>query len=137
MSALRAALVAATVLGACTVVDAGPFRSTNGFTVNQLDSTSFEVSPRGIYSNDDFWCAAGDYARRALGLDWRTNLYVSQGYHTGKVSGRRSSVSYTTDPAAAGIEPNTSQVVTNALGVGVNRTVSTAFNTCSTLRFQI
>ena len=55
---------------------ASAFRASNGFRVNQINNNVFEVQPNRSRAKDGYWCAAEDYTRRALGLDWQVSLYV-------------------------------------------------------------
>jgi hypothetical protein len=118
------------------LVDAAlAFRARNGFRVNQVDQNTFEVIPGPTRAKDAYWCAAGDYARTVLRLDWQTRLYVVRGYADSVTTGRKSAALFTSNPEAAGVTPDDSSFITDLLGPGVNRSVSTAFNKCrSTFR---
>ena len=74
------------------------FRSLNGLRVYQLDAQVFEVVGRGPYIFEDFWCSAGDYAHRKLGIPWSADLYISRSIGPSEATGRRSAVQFTTDP---------------------------------------
>lgn len=53
-----------------TLLVAGPalaFRSSRGFIVQPVSGPQFEVRPRGQLSDQEAWCAAGEYVSRALG----------------------------------------------------------------------
>jgi hypothetical protein len=70
------AVVLAVTLLAGTATGAFAWTATNGMTVTSDSARSFVVAPRGGMSNaTDFWCAAGDYAIRRLGLRPNTRLF--------------------------------------------------------------
>jgi hypothetical protein len=108
------------------------FRSVNRQQVNVVDATSFEVVGRAGALVDDYWCAAGDFARRSLRIPWQTTLYLARGRGPGVTSNRRTTVLFTTDPnqvqAASG-----SSVVSSGMRVGTARTVTDAFGRCDDL----
>ncbi len=64
------------VLGSSlSAVPAAAFVAINGLRVEQTGPDSFYV-PFGLLSADTaFWCAAGDYVKRGLGLPGRTPIY--------------------------------------------------------------
>ncbi|MCL6284752.1 hypothetical protein M3P21_14540 [Ruegeria sp. 2012CJ41-6] len=72
--------------------------------INQVDSAVFEAIPRGAASTDRIWCAASEYAVRRLGADWRQKLYVERGYARSVTTGRPTSVQFTLDPKATGLQ---------------------------------
>jgi hypothetical protein len=43
--------------------------------VQPVNATTFEVLPRGDAFEQDFWCAAGDYAARKLGARSTVKIY--------------------------------------------------------------
>jgi hypothetical protein len=52
------------------------FTAANGMTVSSDSARSFVVAPsRAQTAATDFWCAAGDFAIRGLGLRPSTRLY--------------------------------------------------------------
>ena len=111
---------------------ASAFRASNGFTVNQINNNVFEVQSNRSRAKDGYWCAVGDYTRRALGLDWQATLYVVQGYHKSVTNGRTST--FTLNPPA--VTPCEVSFVGDVPTVGYGRSVSTAFNRCrGTFRF--
>jgi hypothetical protein len=55
---------------------ASAFTAANGMTVTSDGARSFVVAPlRGRNSTTDYWCAAGDFAIRRLGLRPSTRLF--------------------------------------------------------------
>lgn len=61
-------LLSALVLGLTLAGPAQAFHAVNGMTVRDRGNGTFEVPFTGRSRVTDFWCAAGDYAARALGL---------------------------------------------------------------------
>lgn len=75
MVMLRSMMLAVGLLVASTM-GASAWTSTNGMTVTSDSARSFVVAPRGGMSNStDYWCAAGDFAIRRLGLRPSTRLF--------------------------------------------------------------
>jgi hypothetical protein len=59
-----------------STVEASAWTAANGMTVTSDGARSFVVAPRGGMSNStDYWCAAGDFAVRRLGLRPSTRLF--------------------------------------------------------------
>lgn len=70
------ALVLAVGLLVGSTVGASAWTASNGMTVTSDSARSFVVAPRGGMSNStDYWCAAGDFAIRRLGLRPSTRLF--------------------------------------------------------------
>lgn len=51
------------------------FSAVNGLAVQPAGAQDFHVAFGGLTGNDDFWCAAGDYVTRGLGLPPSTRIY--------------------------------------------------------------
>jgi len=60
--------------GAVQAAETG-FPAVNGLTVRPTGAQEFHVAFGGLVGNDDFWCAAGDYVIRGLGLPPSTRVY--------------------------------------------------------------
>jgi hypothetical protein len=73
-----AALVGLAVLASPAATQ--QFRSENRMTVTPLGNGSFEVSGRSALWARDYWCAAGDYGQRVLGLPVTARLVVTAPY---------------------------------------------------------
>lgn len=112
------------------------FLSINRQNVNQVSNSPvvFEVVGRAGARTEDYWCAAGDYAQRSLGLPWRTRLYISRERGQSETTQRRSAVQFTTDPQALGITPDTRSVTITNLALGSERTVTHARGACEDVR---
>jgi len=68
---MRHVLLAALLLA----TPAGAFTAQNGLIVTPEDPDAFFVPWRGKSGPADFWCAAGDYAVRALRLPVTTTIW--------------------------------------------------------------
>ncbi|WP_417817640.1 hypothetical protein [Tritonibacter scottomollicae] len=99
-------LIAATaVLAGCSVPQGlGPqadyFSSRAMARIYALQDGSFEVVPEIGAEGAAYWCAASEYARRALGAGWSQDIYVAKGRAPSTVSGRIDSVTFTLAPVA-------------------------------------
>ncbi len=69
----RIALVA--VICGLTVAPAQAYIASNGLLVQPVNATDFFVPFRGRPAASSFWCAAGDYAVRSLGLPPGTRIF--------------------------------------------------------------
>lgn len=70
-----AAAVAVAALSAFSSPALADFRAINGMWVRDLGKGEFLVRYEARLNETDFWCAAGDYARRVLGASGKTRLY--------------------------------------------------------------
>ena len=85
LQTLATTLIAALSLGqVSTLTWINPDR----YSVRPLSTSSFEVFWRGRSTPRDFWCVAGDYARRELGATPATHIYrvSSLARHIGQVT---------------------------------------------------
>ncbi|MDK3075473.1 hypothetical protein QO034_20570 [Sedimentitalea sp. JM2-8] len=106
------------------------FTSRSGARVNPVNQAVFEVVPRSSGNGPIIWCAAADYAQRALKAPWQARVYVARGRGVSVTTGRRSAVQFTLDPAAAGIVPNGTSLSLNSFAVGDSMSVQQAFGYC-------
>ncbi|MDU9003504.1 hypothetical protein [Sedimentitalea todarodis] len=123
---------------ACTLVLAGAiaaiaapsmaWRATNNHTVNPLSATSFEVIGRGGISSIDYWCAAGDYARRALGAPLDQRIYISRARGEAETENAKSAVQFSLEPpVGSDLRPAFLLTVTR---IGDNLSAWAAWNYC-------
>ncbi|MCE8009365.1 hypothetical protein [Aestuariivita sp.] len=79
------------------------FRAKNHLEVNPITQTRFEVIQRAGAGASDFWCAAGDYARRVLGVAANQPVYLVAGRDTAQTRTNRIAVTFSLDapPEAA------------------------------------
>lgn len=73
---MRAALCIWLMLAPATESFAGEaFLAQNGMFASRAGPTEIAVAPAPLRHETDYWCAAGDFARRALGLPGKTRLW--------------------------------------------------------------
>ncbi len=91
---------------------AAAFQAVNGFTVTQTGPQEFTVDYEVVQNETAYWCAAGDFAVRALDLPRKTRLY-----RTSPVPRRAGQgITFTLDPAAAASESGLSNFSGNGDG---------------------
>lgn len=78
-----------------------------------------------------YWCAAGRYVVRTLGLPWNTRITIAQGRTRGAAGGRAETVVFTTDPASLGIETTGGSNSINRMEVGMTMSANRATGFCS------
>jgi hypothetical protein len=76
------------------------FRATNGFTVTQTGPQDFVVNYRVTRNETSYWCAAGEFVTRDLGLPAKTRIYRASPPPRGAGEG----IAFTLDSAAAAPE---------------------------------
>lgn len=121
---LRAALLALP----CT---AFAFTAPNRLNVNPVDANVFEVIGKPGSAGPDYWCAAADYANRALNAPWSAPLYIARTRGPSVTTGRKSAVQFTLSPAAAGVTPSSPSLSLNALKPGDSMSVQMARSYCA------
>ncbi|WP_293575486.1 hypothetical protein [Phaeobacter sp.] len=129
------ALMAATPLFAPAAIAEQPFKAINRLTVVPIGGGEFEVIGRAGAFKPDYWCAAGDYVRKSLALDWQTQIYAIDGISRSVTSDARSAVRFTLDPEQSGITPHQSNWVGDILTPGFSMRTSSAFGECEDRRF--
>lgn len=102
-----------------------------GYQTVGLNSTDFEVIPRGRTDIDGYWCAASDFARRTLGASWQQPIYVKRGYGPSEATGRRTAVQFTLK-APANVSQQQSGINSFNFNPGNSLSVSAANARCST-----
>lgn len=68
-------IAAAAFLAAILAQPASAFMARNDLIVTPTAEGRFEVPYRGLSGASDFWCAAGDYVVRELGLPADTEIF--------------------------------------------------------------
>ena len=66
-------------LAACAELGDGGFVTSGGTRVNPVNEDVFEVIARPGNERNQFWCGAGEYARRALGAPANAKVYAVGG----------------------------------------------------------
>ncbi|MCV2891025.1 hypothetical protein [Ruegeria aquimaris] len=123
-------LTALTLTGLSTQADALTTRM--GDRVLPVNDAVFEVIPRGKQRVGDFWCAASEYARRALGAGWNDRIYLVRGRGPSVTTGRKTAVQFSLTPEAVGVTPLENELTTirTGLKVGDNMTVNQGNSYC-------
>ncbi|UWR53858.1 hypothetical protein K4F84_04370 [Phaeobacter inhibens] len=109
---------------------ASAFRAINRLEVVPAGTGQFEVIGRAGALKSDYWCAAGDYVRKSLGLSWQTKIYAVDGIGASATTGARSAVRFTLDPAAAGVTPFTGNWTGDILTPGYAFRANAAYGKC-------
>lgn len=132
MKNLSFAVLTFALVGGATA-QASAFTSREGSRVNPLSAAVFEVVPKAGGLGRNFWCAAGDYAHRALNAPWDARVYISRARGQSETTNRRSAVQFTLEPSLAGSPDAGAYSSVNALQRGDNLRVRDAFNYCNQL----
>lgn len=130
-------IAALALLGACEtqpVSDTGRFSTPGGAGVYQINANVFEVVGSSSRGASIYWCGASEYARRALGQSWETQISISRTLGPSQATDRTSAVQFTLNPSAVGVTPFRSSFP-NQLQVGDTNSVSQANLYCDKLRF--
>ncbi|APG46282.1 hypothetical protein PhaeoP97_00849 [Phaeobacter porticola] len=106
------------------------FRAINKLEVVPAGQNQFEVIGRAGAFKPDYWCAAGDYTRRSLGLSWQTKIYAVDGIGASITTGARSAVRFTLDPVAAGVTPFDGNWTGDILTPGYALRANSAYGKC-------
>jgi len=115
------------ILALAAAAPASAFTAQNGLVV-EPKGDGFTVPWRGLSGPSDFWCAAGDYAIRALRINPTEIVYRAS--PTKRKSG--DAVTFTLDPAKA-VE-KTGLLILGAKGGGI--TAGHAQSLCDNRRFK-
>lgn len=100
----------------------------NSQTVTPLTDRSFEVLGQAGSANVDYWCAAGDFARRVLRVPNAQRLYVSRGRARAATANRKSAVQFSLDPPPDG--DTAWHLLLSVTRVGENLTAGAAWRYC-------
>ena len=93
--ALAAALIVGSALAAAPVV---ALEARNQMTVTPLSQDTFRVEYQYVDNETAYWCAAGDYVQRVLGLPGKTPIFRASPPPRKRGQG----ITFTLDPAKAG-----------------------------------
>lgn len=133
MKTLSLSLLSAGLVAVVAASSAGAFTSREGTKVNPLPGAQFEVVPRAGGQGRDYWCAAGDYAQRALKASWQDRVYVTRGLGGSETTNRRSAAQFTLQAGQVGNPQSGLAGSLNALSPGDNMRVRDAFRQCNQL----
>jgi hypothetical protein len=119
----------AVALGACMDTSSGGFVSRGGIRVIPVNADVFEVGVRANAVEANFWCGAGDYARRQLGAPDSARVYVVGGTGPGTVSNNPETAQFSLKPPQA-VQGATGRSGSWGPRLGSSRTVGLARNQC-------
>ena len=113
--------------GFVPAAEAAPFRAENRVTVTSAE-LGFDVRGDAGFGARGMWCAAADYARRALGVAGTERIYIAEARTPGL--GQRGPVRFTLD---AGTLPRSEVfIVGSSLStLGANLSVDHAYSFCA------
>ncbi len=120
------AVLAALVLS----TPASAFNGRIGYQTVALNSSVFEVIPRGRTDVDGYWCAAADFARRTLGAGWQQRIYVVRGYGPSEATGRKTAVQFSLQPPKETAQ-RSSKYVSSGFKAGDSMSVQGANGRCN------
>lgn len=104
------------------------WQADNLHTVNPLPGGAFEVIGEPGSAGPDFWCAAGDYAIRVLGVESTQRIYIVRGRGAPETSDRKAAVQFALSPAN-GPDPR-QRLFLSMRRVGDNLSAAFARNYC-------
>ncbi len=125
-----------TLLVACgDTGSTGQFVARGGIKVAAVNADVFEVAARPGQRQSDFWCGAGDYARRALGAADTALVYVVGGTGPGVMSESRDAAQFSLKPLSQ-VSGATGRSSSWGPELGQASRVGAARQRCSTKQFD-
>jgi hypothetical protein len=110
---------------------ADTYRAVNHMTVTPQSAGTFVVTGQAELWARDYWCAAGEYGQRVLGLPVTARLYVDQPYQRGSTA-----VGFRTD--ANGAERSGLVLLGNTVrNEGSNQSVGQARGYCADRNLRV
>lgn len=107
---------------------ASAWQAENYLRVNPVTDGVFEVVGRSGSGGVEYWCAAGDYARRVLNSSATQRIYIVRGQGPSITTDRKSAVQFSlTAPAGSYTDP---ELVLSVTRVGENLNAASARNYC-------
>jgi hypothetical protein len=94
------------------------FRADNYHEVNPLTDGAFEVISRPGSGAQDFWCAAGDFARSQMGVAANRRIYIAQGRAPAVTKPGYTGVQFTLTPPEAALDRNSRPITLDIDNVG-------------------
>lgn len=98
---MRGSIFGLIALAACST-GAGGFQTHEGTRVNPVSADVFEVIARPGNEVNQFWCGAGEYARRALGAPPNARVYVVRAAGRAETMDAPSAVQFSLNSPGAG-----------------------------------
>ena len=121
----------AIALTLATAAQADTFRALNRHEVNPLPNGDFEVVSRVGAGPAQFWCGAGDYALRALGVASNARVYLVQGPAPSLTEPGKKAVTFSLmPPAAADARSSVGQLFLSLDAVGDSLSAAVAQQYC-------
>lgn len=106
---------------------AGAWTAENRHKVALISDSVFEVVGRPGSGGQEFWCAAGDYARRVLGAAAAQRVYLVRGPAPAQTRNWNRAVLFSlTPPSGANLEPGITLSV-NRIGDNLNATLAQSY----------
>ncbi|MBO9406044.1 hypothetical protein J7399_01285 [Shimia sp. R9_1] len=119
-------------LMACERTGSSAFVTRNGVRVNPVNEAVFEVLARPAGRASDFWCGAGNYARRALDAPDTALVYVVGGAGPGVTAKSPDAAQFSLTPPAR-TEGATGRAASWGPELGASATVGRARRSCRDL----
>lgn len=122
-----------TLTAACAPLPENEFHGKYGSRVYVHADGQFEVAPEIGAPGEAYWCAAGEYARRARGASWTDRVYVARKLGPGELVDRKSTVKFSLEPV---VSPGEQSWLYrgNRFRPGDSQSVQAAEGRCSGLR---
>ncbi|WP_208349080.1 hypothetical protein [Pseudaestuariivita rosea] len=112
-----------------TVGKADSLLAQNGLRAQGNGGNQIEVFTRAGFHGRDYFCAAGDYARRKLGAGATDRVMITRAPGGSPTRPNRRSMSFELFPAGAPIDDKNSFVL-SPRNVGLSRTVAHSIHLC-------
>ncbi|MBK0326911.1 hypothetical protein I5535_06335 [Rhodobacteraceae bacterium F11138] len=102
----------------------------NSLPVNPVRDAVFEVVGQSGSANVDYWCAAGDYARRVLEAPLGQRIYIVRGRAEAETMARKSAVQFSLVAPGQAVDKQIGLL--SVTQVGENISAAMAFDYCLT-----
>ncbi len=119
-------------LMACDGTGSSAFVTSNGVRVNPVNEDVFEVLARPAARPSDFWCGAGNYARRALDAPDNALVYVVGGAGRGVTANTPDAAQFSLKPPSE-VTGATGRAAAWGPDVGASASVGRARSSCQDL----
>jgi len=106
------------------------FRADNFLEVNPIPGGDFEVVSRPGSGAQDFWCAAGDYARSQLGVAANRRIYIAEGRSPSLTRPGYTAVQFTLTPPEEALDRTSRPITLDIEDVGDSLRAASASQYC-------
>lgn len=127
---IRHAVTAALLLAALSGAAQAQFRADNWHEVYLLPSGNFEVIQRPGSGPSQFWCAAGDFARHALGAAANRPVYLARGRGPSLTQPGQRSVIFSLQPPQAALDRRSAPLTLDLDAIGDSLRAAFAYQYC-------